>query len=410
MAIVTPAHIKYTPEGDGAKEQILNFDAVIAEDHAAKAKVTKYPVQSGYHVSNHSIRENRIVSLTGLITNVKLFISNEQPTNEDGSENTNYGSNTNYGTDPSRQVKEILESLIHSGFECEVVTNLAVYTPVVFTSFKTQQKAGMVDSMQFTLVGEEIIKVEADFTAPKPVVFTEVTGTAREVLVEELAAVEIYAGPCDKLSNGSFVDGEDFIITDVDSAGKSTTTTYVFLGRDPTTGVSNYEVHVNTEAVEVVDNSESEAENDPCAEDSFVDSLLGGIKQIACCLLDDVTDIALDIVEDTIETAMGDLKRSARGVLYDAVSWAGGPDSVGGMILNAGVACVARGVTQSGNEGTYLPGESLPSAGEIMTGAGAAFGLNDPAPSIMSLTKIECDCVADQPNPLTGDLPLPSIG
>ena len=115
-------------------------------------------------------------------------------------------------------------------------------------------------------------------------------------------------------------------------------------------------------------------------------------------------------MEETIDTAMGELKKSARGVLYDAVSWAGGPDSVGGMILNAGVACVARGVTQSGNEGTYQPGESLPSAGEIMTGAGAAFGLNDPAPSVMSLTKIECDCVADQPDPLTADLPLPSIG
>ena len=69
MAKTTPAHIIYTKKGTD-NEVVIDFHAVVSEDHEASAKITKYPVQTGLHISNHSIRNNRVVSLTGVISNM----------------------------------------------------------------------------------------------------------------------------------------------------------------------------------------------------------------------------------------------------------------------------------------------------------------------------------------------------
>lgn len=409
MAKATPAHIIYTP--DGGDEQVINFHAVIGEDHQASAQVTKYPVQTGYQISNHSIRQNRLVTLEGIFSNT--ILNNGGFVYEAGVNGTQFNdereqipNDDQYGADTNKAVFQVLEALVNSGQEVKVVTNLGVYEPVVFTRFKTKQEAGMVDSMRFTLIGEEIIKVNEDgSTAPAELTFKVIEGAEREAVVSELDELGYTVGSCDEISTTSYRVGDDFVITGVDSAGQPVETTYVYAGLDPATGEPIYEVHVSESAVAVESGNATEAKNDPCAEESFEDSLLGGISQVAHCLVGEVTDILVDELEDVIDTAMGDLTQSLYGAFYDMTQGS----ELGSSLLKAGIGCVVRTATGGGDPDIpYQPGESLPTTDDIMTGASNGLGLTEPEPEIVTLTQIQCACSGDTPQDIATDLiPLP---
>ena len=158
----------------------LAFHANIGETHSAQSEITKFPTQAGFEISNHAIRKNRVIEVEAIITNTLL--------NAVGSRQLNYGLNN------STIVFEAIESLVNSGTVCSVSTNLGIYWPVVFTKFKTKQELGMVDSMKFTLVGEEILVDETiSETSPKQLTFTRVTGSE-----------------CDKLASNKVRDGFQF--------------------------------------------------------------------------------------------------------------------------------------------------------------------------------------------------------
>ena len=57
----------------GAPESFnsFKFDAMVKEDHAADAIVTKFPVSSGFIVSDHVIKQNRILKLTAVAVNMQ---------------------------------------------------------------------------------------------------------------------------------------------------------------------------------------------------------------------------------------------------------------------------------------------------------------------------------------------------
>ena len=51
----------------------LALDCVISESHAFSNEVTAYPISSGFLISEHTIKKNKMFSLTGIITNVNMF-------------------------------------------------------------------------------------------------------------------------------------------------------------------------------------------------------------------------------------------------------------------------------------------------------------------------------------------------
>lgn len=57
----------------GAPESFnsFKFDAMVKEDHEADAIVTKFPVSSGFIVSDHVIKQNRILKLTAVAVNMQ---------------------------------------------------------------------------------------------------------------------------------------------------------------------------------------------------------------------------------------------------------------------------------------------------------------------------------------------------
>lgn len=60
------------PTADGAEGELkfLSFAATMEENHTGQATVSKYPVQKGFQVSNHLIRQNRVINIRAYIPEV----------------------------------------------------------------------------------------------------------------------------------------------------------------------------------------------------------------------------------------------------------------------------------------------------------------------------------------------------
>lgn len=390
MAKVTPAAITYTPVGQA--KTVLKFHTVVSEAHQAVSEITKFPVQSGYEISNNVIRKNRILTIEGVISNLQM-----------ASSKTYYKYSE---TDNAKAVFEALESLVSDGTPCEVVTNLGRYNPVVFTSFNTKQAAGLVDSMHFTISGEELqIASNLNTSGAKSLPFQELTGAEYDLRVEALKEAKFEVCGDATISEASFELGSDFVLDGVNDLGLPTKTSYISNGLDPVTGGYSYSVHTSD-----VDMYIPEADKVlPTGGDLDDISSSGGFAQVSSCMVDSGVEIVEEAAVDYIDTAMGQLVESARGALYDTMTLSG--DSVGQALIHAGVGCMARGLNDVVSEAWFLPGEGLPSAEDIVDGAvsyGASLFSNDgeipttdnekivaeiaekAAPATTTITQVQC--------------------
>jgi len=54
---------------------VLSFDGVISEGLSGESVVTSYPVDSGFMVSDHTIRQNRIIELDTITSNFSMSVA-----------------------------------------------------------------------------------------------------------------------------------------------------------------------------------------------------------------------------------------------------------------------------------------------------------------------------------------------
>ena len=363
MAKVTPAAITYTPVGQA--QTVLRFHTVVSEAHQAVSEITKFPVQSGYEISNNVIRKNRILTIEGIITNLQM-----------ASSSTFY----NYSeTDNAKAVFEALESLVNTGTPCEVVTNLGRYNPVVFTKFSTKQSAGLVDSMHFSISGEELqIASNISTSGPKVLSFVPLSPTLQKLRTEALE--EAGFGVCNDatISEAGVELGSDFVIDGVNELGMPTKTTYICNGIDPVTGSYSYEVHVSDVDMYVPE----EEKVLPTGGDIDDADAEGGFAQVSSCLVDSGASILEEAATELIDTAMGELEKAANGLLYDTMNLV--DNEYGQSMIQSGVGCFVRGLTGETSDFPFMPGEVLPTTSQILEGAkkqGAKlFGKEDEIP------------------------------
>jgi hypothetical protein len=344
----TPAYITYTPNGGNEVE--LRFHAVVAEDHAATSQITKFPVQSGFDISNNSIRKNRTISITGLITNTVL----------DGTKNDYFYSDTSN----TKTVFETLEGLVTAAYKCEVTTNLGEYSPVVFTKFTTKQVEGMVDAMQFTIFGEEIqVAGTVSGSAPKLLSFTILQGVEKDNKLIELTAAGIKACPNAVVSEANLTIGQDFIIEGQDTAGKSVSSTYLATGQDSTTSQTHYNMH--TSSTEFYRDQANLTQAAIGGEGEVV--VAAGFQDVGNCLATGATEVGVDAVTDFLNTEVGLLKQSLYGALYSTMSIT--DNEYGQELIHAGVGCIVRTGTNVVSRFPYQPGEALPTVDQMIDSA-----------------------------------------
>lgn len=347
MAKLTPARITYFL---GDAEQDIRFHSVIAEGHQATSEITKYPVQTGFQVSNHAIRHNRKVTIEAIITNTLL---------EGGKTSYQYSLSDN-----SKTVFNALRDLVNLKIQTRVLTNLGEYNPVVFTSFKTKQVAGMVDAMKLVLVGEELQVSDAiNGTAPSPVSWRTLTGAEVDARKDDLVAAGVVMCEGATLEEATINMGEDFSIENFTSVGTAISTTYENIGIDPTTGAYAYAVH--TTDIDLFAEAGSLVEDSPVS--GVAGKIRAGVNAASDCIVGGATTIAADAAVETVETAMGKLKRSAYGAFYEVTHMTN--SDIGQDMIGMSAGCVVRGITGNTSPFPYQPGESLPSATDVINGA-----------------------------------------
>lgn len=387
MSKPTKAQIKYVVgEGEDAVESILRFHSVVAEEHEITTEVTKFPVQSGFNISNHAIKKNRKVSVSGLVSN-HLIIGSEEF--------------HEYGGNNSRVMFETLKNLVRQAIPCEVNTNLGDYTPVIWTKFKTKQMAGKTDIMEFTISGEEVqLGLTVNQTAPTILVFTPLTAEERQARVDELLGAGIVVPEEAELSQCQVDMNESFQVETTGTNGETSIATYERDSFDSTSNTYSHKMHTSDTAV---------AEPAPTtyinwirviSEEAGIKALpevdlVAGASTATACLVDGSKGLVLDTASDLVNTAVGELTKSIYGAAY-GIFGVNGDTGIGQTLLALGVDCLVAGTIGSVdstavneedfNENTWPTGnEALEGAASIGNGV-ATDTLGVAAPT--TLTKI----------------------
>lgn len=358
---VTPASIVYEVEGE---ENKIEFHAVMIEDHTASTQITKYPVQTGFEISNHAIRKNRQFNLQAIITNT-LLDKNTHLFDEDKKQQS-------YSTNNSKTMFKVLESLVQSATSCKVITNLGVYNPVIFTKFSTKQQVGRVDSMLINMVGEEIqLSNTVSKSAPKALTFrkatdAEVVSISDTFIENEIPfdpeAVDIFLADVDL--------GTDFIVSALDSSGLPFDTTFLAKAQDLMTGGFMYEIQ--TTLTDVYDNVTSFIDNGIEGLIPDLGQLAGGfLGGVTSCLLGGAAEIAGSVIGDYIDTGLGKLKKGAHGAIQDIMNL-GGSGSMQAL-LGVGADCITAEFSQT------LGGQATTATGAINEGLSVLKDIGDAA-------------------------------
>lgn len=363
----TPVSISFTTE-KGSTENV-RFHAVISESHQATSEITKYPTQLGYEVSNTAIRKNNVVILEGIVTNTVLKDQDPDDFNS---------------TDNSKLMFLILQSLVNNGVPCKVVTNLGVYDRVVFDKFRTKQAAGSMDSLKFTLSGQQIqTGGSANKAAPKRIEFTKLVDEKLQAKVDELTDAG-FKIPTNADISTAIVDlGSDFIVATENAVGDLIDTTYISQGYDAVTDSFKYLVH--TDAVQMFLPDDGEFDYFSLIGD-LVD-VSAGVTEAAACLSSGGTRLVGNAVDDYTETAMGELTNSIYGVKFQAMSFLSSGDPVDGKnfgqsLIGLGVDCIVAGGSEAVSGAEKVLNSSLPPVSEMLSGAAkvgthAASGLGN---------------------------------
>tara|TARA_R110002126_G_scaffold210876_2_gene357378 strand:- start:218 stop:1402 length:1185 start_codon:yes stop_codon:yes gene_type:complete len=332
MGRPTKAQIKYmVGDGGDAVESILRFHSVIAEEHEVTTEVTKFPVQSGFNVSNHAIKKNRKVTISGLISN-HLIIGAEEF--------------HEYGGNNTKIVFGTLKDLVRRATPCEVNTNFGDYTPVIFTKFKTKLMSGKTDVMEFTMMGEEVqLGLTSNANLPTLLVFTPLTDAERAARVEELVAIGLEVPEEAEVSQAPVDFNESFQVETTNLNGETSITTYDKTAYDPTTKAYSHEVH--TSDTDVAGGEPEEYLNwfGILQEETGID-LEAGAATFSACLSDGLTGLAIEAGDELIETALGNLKKSTYGAAY-GIFGVNGDRSIGQILLSLGVDCLVAGAIGS---------------------------------------------------------------
>lgn len=387
MAKPNKAQITYEVDG---LESVLRFHSVIAEEHEVATQVTKFPVQSGFNISNHAIKMNRVVTIKGAVTNHQV-VGAEAFNSFDDSKNV------------VRLMFEVLKELVRGAVPCEVTTNFGKYNPVIFTKYSTKLVAGKTDMMEFTLRGEEVqLATTINGNKPNLLVFKPLNATQTDARRTELINAGFDVGDTAVLSEATVDMNESFQIDSVDDLGNTSITTYEKVATDLT---SDSVSHLVSTTITDLNGSLDVPEfiSTPPLENPSLPNigLSSGASTVSACISENAEDVIVGAIEDEVDTVFGKLESSLYGAKY-SITGVNGNQSLGQAILGVGIDCVVAGAT--GNSSIAGSAEAiqqdisnnLPSLDSVLNGAnslGNTLVSNTNGKStIVTLTKITCGC------------------
>lgn len=151
---------------DGTIKGEVVFDSIVSEQHEVENEVTEFPVDSGFVISDHTIRKNRVLALE--IVSVRHAFEGRRV----------QGSRLLTGN--VNKVKEdfdLLTSMVQDGIRCNVVTILGAYTNCAIRKMKTKQDVNSSTVMRASLILKEMNVVGEDPTTSKQALFDTANST-----------------------------------------------------------------------------------------------------------------------------------------------------------------------------------------------------------------------------------------
>ncbi len=354
MAKPEKAQIKYnvvvdtsnaSGESSELVEKTIRFHSVISEEHEVKSEITKFPIQEGFNISNHAIKKNRLVTISGIVTNTQIA---------DAEEFYEYGKNN------QKVMFETLKELVRQATVCDVTTNLGRYNPVIFTKFKTKQMQGMTDAMTFTMYGEEVqLATTVNNSTPTLVVFKKLEDQKRDARVQELIEAGIHPADDAVISEGTVDINNSFAVDTVNKSGKAYQCTYEKIDYDYTTDEQVYILH--TSDTDVVEESVSSELN------IFeFNKDVSDVNTAAACLTEGLVRVGLDSVSNDINTAQGKLRKTVYGAATKVFGLKGSRN-FGQVLLGMAVECFVIGST--GEDIVDRAVDSTPTVDDVILGA-----------------------------------------
>ena len=302
--------------------------------------MSKYPSQDGTVVSTNAIIKNRVVKLRGMISNVQLKNSDElRKYSED---------------EDTKNVHESMRQLVNRSVLCKVTTNLGAYENVIFTSYETETKEGLVDAMDFTIMGEELQIPPETFSnrGSTNLRFSEVLGASRDAVVASFATANIDVGDTDSIFESAMDFAKGGITTATNALGDISESIYEAVG-------GSISVPDNVLRLETNDLLAYPPEFDDFLESDFADpsildgvDLLGGLQTGWACTKKQGSQLAVSKAEDFIDTEYGKLTKTAFGAAYE-IFGVNGETSTAQELLKLGSECLVASV--GGATGTTCP-------------------------------------------------------
>lgn len=336
MAEATPARISF--EKDGGTIDI-DFHAVISEAHDASGTMTKFPVQTGFEISNHSIRRNRKILIEAMVSNTPIV----------GYKRPGGVRHEVFSTNMPRARFEELQNLVLNSIPCTVFSNLGEYKPVVFTNFQTKQQQGLTDAIIFTIAGEEVQERsnlnKAGVTALS---FEDLSQANTDNVMDEMEKQNIPVDRTASIQRTTTPATSSWSIPVRTLTGAHTETfNYIDQGESAT---SYAYIRENSNIEEMHNNSEQvTAFNVFALQNDIIDTVTRTATNTSACILQGISSISERALNTYLTTAIGEMQKSARGFLYDNLKVEG--NSVLNMLTALSIDCFLVSVKEQAVRG-----------------------------------------------------------
>jgi len=252
----------------------------------------------------------------------------------------------------------------------------------------------MTDAINFTIQGEEVqLATTTNGTTPTELVFTPVPDEERAAKLEELrqAGYDVAEDAGISIANVDLKDG--WAMSTTSNSGLPSKVIYEPTVLDDATSEFSYDCSISPDGTVLDEETGGILEGG-----TFSSRLQNGANVFGNCLVESAVDGATAIVEDTITTAVGDLKKTVYGGLYEILG-VNGNRTFGQKLLAMGLDCFIVGATATGVDETgasvITPSQfdtDLPTVDDALAGAArhgdglATDGLSQASPT--TITKL----------------------
>ena len=170
--------LSYLAGEDAEALELLKIDATKAEEHSFRAKATQHEVEDGANISDHVIKNGRVVMLDGVVSDDPISIAAAAIGNVAGITGSLVegvggavatGAVSKLGSElmasgakPSKDAVDILEYIYEESIPLMITTSIKTYTNMIMEDLRIPRNSRNANSLEFKATFREARIVESE--------------------------------------------------------------------------------------------------------------------------------------------------------------------------------------------------------------------------------------------------------